>query len=178
MKLVFLLTVLRLLSLALQQNAHESGPWGTHSVLPSQGAVLRHPELGAARSCPVSPCTLCSPLLCQPSEQPDAPRAALLCAAWLPACRTPSEPCFVTYPHFMFSCAQLVPLPAFLPRTVLSHFKYKPRALVCMQLKSRLAFFLLLSLLSTLLFFFFVFMSHSGPPTILTTFNIGTASSH
>lgn len=64
----------------------------------------------------------------------------------------------------------------FFPELCFSHFKYKPRALVCMQLKSGLAFFLMLSLLSTLIFL--VFMSHSGPPTILTTFKIGTASSH
>lgn len=75
---VFLLTALRVSSLALQQDAQESGPQDTHSVLPSQGTVLRHPKRGAAHSCPVSPCTRCSPLLCQPSRQPDAPRSLSL----------------------------------------------------------------------------------------------------
>lgn len=52
----------------------------------------------------------------------------------------------------------------FFPELYFSHFKYKPRALVCMQLKSRLAFFLLLSLLSTLLFFFFcLYVSFRAP---------------
>lgn len=123
---VFLLTALRVSSLALQQDAQESGPQDTHSVLPSQGTVLGHPKRGAAHSCPVSPCTRCSASRAG-SQMRHAlslshTQAALLCAAWLPTSRMPSEPCFVIYPHFMFSCAQLVPLPAFLPRTVLFTF--------------------------------------------------------
>lgn len=84
--------------------------WGS-TFLPCQPL---HPLLPAAL--PAEQAARCATLSLSHTQ------AALLCAAWLPTSRMNSEPCFVIYPHFMFSCAQLVPLPAFLPRTVLFTF--------------------------------------------------------
>lgn len=132
---------------------------------PPQPGRRAEAPLSAGRQVPALSAPAPAAPRCSASRASSQTRRALLPSVqvWLSARRTPSEPCF-TYPRFMFSCVcNLCHYQHFFPKLCFSHFKHKPRALVCMQLKSGLASFLLLSLLSTLNFFFCLYVSFGAP---------------